>query len=948
MKRREKTVKKQMNHPDEIYSRAMNFVENINKTREGVSNIYVFTSVDKDGNIMDEKYGMNLMTNYGFQTIYKSNNNFSASDSVKLYTGTGTGDILITGNSMELPAFGGAAAINSDVNKAYNYPIYYSKGINEGEGLITLISRFLVAYYDYNVTGYPEEIRISEYGIGTSPTKLWTHSHVYDVKGNRSSMLKTPNERLIITVYMCLSLYEHVIMNGWENNRFLVITRNDIMYNRMGFNTVINMFKRNNTLINVTGSPSRTLNDSNSNVYINSTIAPQVILYDGMSTSYDTSTKALNSGYFDGWALSYSGFMLIEPQRLTQPENVLLSNFYSCDPNKYTGFSDCFGKVPSSESNYSKSKYPTFTHLMDAEAYLYDWKRKGWVNKLDILNSNDKYYDDTPIQSACALPIYYFNNGQMLTGYIYQNIYPEDKIKSILSGSTTVYATNKYWANTSVDNNTDPDKGWVWIRDYNNIPENCQSARYWITNTNTDSLTLVREKPVFQLLEKGTGKNGYETFIEFGSRKSIYPQCDNYEYGWYKSNNIVYVPATRKKYTVGSSGINASETMTFGRWIVNFNSDNNKIIVVDMSHAIDQQVVLPVELTLSFTGTVNSLSQTYRTESGTGLICIQSLNSQESIVLDLRGDTVIQVHHTWKRAACIWGSNKIVYINSETGDKNVYIYDVDTEAIDGDPIPFPEGVNDIPCLFGHTKYVWMTNGSSFGYVADISSPTHTIDAFTYSGLYGSGLNTVKFTIVDDVFIIYKSNECGVGGIKKAHYIRLDEPTNAVVMTPFENDITSNLGDRIDFILRYVQDGIDNSGNKTGALFLLVTRGYYNNYSDPNGSDNTMIDFGQYLSTGEVHRWYHRNAYNLGNFVLYGQNLIYEYYKVPLANYMPIKLTGKTDTITSFNNIKSVSNKSWLISYTNNPTWGYEINGKGVPPGVPVAVTNKDGTIVGWT
>lgn len=943
-------VHNNIQHPnDETYNRAMNFIENMKDVKDVVSNVYVFTSIDRDGNIIDEKYGMNLMTNYGFASIYKSKKTFAASDNVKLYVGTGTGNILVTDNTMELPAFGGLAATNSNTTKAFNYPMYYSKGINDGEGLITLISRFMIAYYDYNINGYPDEIRISEYGIGTSATQLWTHSHVYDINGNRSSMLKTPNERLIITVYMCLSLYEYVIMNGWQDNRYLVITRNDIMYDCMGINTVINIYKRNNISINVTGSPSRTLNDSNSNVYINSTIAPQLVLYDGMSKSYNSSNKSLYGGYFDGYILSYSGFTLVEPQCLDNKEDIVLTNYYSDNPRVYSGFADGFGKEPSSDSDYSKEKYPTFTKISDVTAYLYDWKQKDWTNKLDIYNPEDKCYDDTSMQSSCATPIYYFNNGQLLTGYVYQNLYPDDKITNIISGCTTVYATNKYWANTSADNNnTDPDKGWVWIRNYNNIPLNCQNARYWITNSNTDSMKPIREKDCFKLLEKGTSRHGFETYPEFGNRSFIYPQCDNYEYGWYKSNNTVYVPSTRKKYTVGNSGTRSSETMTYAQWLVNFNSTDNKIIIVDMSHVVDQNVFSPTELILSFTGTVNVLSKTYRTESGTGLICIQSLNSEETIILDLRSNTVIQTHHQWKRSCCVWGTNKIAYINAGSDDNNIYIYDIETESQDGDPIQLPDNVTDIPCLFGHTNYLWMTDGKTFGYYADINEPTRTLLTFDYSGLYGTELNYVKFTCVDDVFIIYKYNESGNDQIKKAHYVLINEPAVSHDMIDFNHNISSYIGERIDFILRYVQRGKDSSGNDTGSLFLLITRGYSNNTSKANGSYNAMIDFGQYLSTGVVKGWYNYNSTELGNYVLYGENLIYQYDKCPLINFMPIKFIGKTDTITSFNNIKSIKDKSWLISYTNNPTWGYEINGKGIPPGIPLATTDKDGTIQGWT
>ena len=65
--------------------------------------------------------------------------------------------------------------------------------------------------------------------------------------------------------------------------------------------------------------------------------------------------------------------------------------------------------------------------------------------------------------------------------------------------------------------------------------------------------------------------------------------------------------------------------------------------------------------------------------------------------------------------------------------------------------------------------------------------------------------------------------------------------------------------------------------------------------------------------------------------------------------MPIKLVGKSDTIGTLNHIKRISNKSWTIGYTNLPTWGPGTsNQKGVPPGVPIANTDGNGAITGWS
>ena len=68
------------------YELIQNFVSNMKTKRDGISNIYVFETTDLDGNITDIKYGMNLMTNTGFNAIYKTGSSFALSDSIQVTT----------------------------------------------------------------------------------------------------------------------------------------------------------------------------------------------------------------------------------------------------------------------------------------------------------------------------------------------------------------------------------------------------------------------------------------------------------------------------------------------------------------------------------------------------------------------------------------------------------------------------------------------------------------------------------------------------------------------------------------------------------------------------------------------------------------------------------------------------------------------------------------------
>ena len=154
------------------FQQIQNFISNMKDKHPGVSNIYIFESVDENGNVTDTKYGMNLLTNKGFNDIYKAHNTFALSSSVKLYVGSGVSNFDKTTSSIETPLFGGLAATNSNVNKDYAYPIIFSRGEQSNTGIITLISRFGIVYYDYNIANYDTDTLIAEYGIGTGINSL--------------------------------------------------------------------------------------------------------------------------------------------------------------------------------------------------------------------------------------------------------------------------------------------------------------------------------------------------------------------------------------------------------------------------------------------------------------------------------------------------------------------------------------------------------------------------------------------------------------------------------------------------------------------------------------------------------------------------------------------------------------------------------------------------------
>ena len=183
---------------------------------------------------------------------------------------------------------------------------------------------------------------------------------------------------------------------------------------------------------------------------------------------------------------------------------------------------------------------------------------------------------------------------------------------------------------------------------------------------------------------------------------------------------------------------------------------------------------------------------------------------------------------------------------------------------------------------------------------------------------------MKITAVDDAMIMYNLNDTT---ISNARYIRLDNPTVPSDMSPF-NVSLSNIGQRIDFNLRYIQMSSDGS---VATLVLLIDRGYHNNSNNRPGSHNIVADFGQFLYNGTVKTYNHYED-TLSSYVLYGEHIMYRTNRrCPIMNFMPQRIIGTTKTIGTINNIKHVSGKLWEVSFTNIPLFGTgETNG--LPPG----------------
>lgn len=211
------------------------FIAGLPKSKQG-SNVYDIICYDKKGNITDHKYGVNVMTTYGFLQMYTSPNE----NSTYILFGDGSGTPsksdqqlshalpnMLTAHCMEQSKYFVEDANDRDYPRTGNRTNYYDAETN------SIISRKTSSEItlDYNYSWLVEDTDITEFGEYTE-TKyvsndgyypaddyhLQTHCLVYDDQHQPSHFTKRLNEKVIITVYranvFCFDILDTLYAQG--------------------------------------------------------------------------------------------------------------------------------------------------------------------------------------------------------------------------------------------------------------------------------------------------------------------------------------------------------------------------------------------------------------------------------------------------------------------------------------------------------------------------------------------------------------------------------------------------------------------------------------------------------------------------------------------------------------------------------------------------------------
>ena len=882
---------------DDSYELMSKFMKTLHDQHQGIGNIYVAKTVDKHGNVTDVKYGKNMMTDHGMSEYFVSNKEFPTN----MYIGQGSTDIGFNHTTCEILDRFDCVSTLVSATRDYAYPMYYDKV----SGLVTVVCKALQVKFPLNISGISDDIRITEYGIGTAWDKLWTHSWVYatDDQGTVTtygSIVKHPEEELYIDVYYCLSYYESLILDNWTNGRYTLITTMNRFFNHMNAENIY-LYRRDNIGVSISSTTAQSGFDDN-----------EITKYRNISEfnmSYTWGSDDTNNrknGYFDGFCDWCSGFMSIERETRALPE--AFTSIITPDGHRYNCLSNRFGKfnqesLPLSQANIlSSTMYNPTTH--------------EWDNSETFLNDSNKWYTETPLENCFMTPIYYTNNNTVMRLNVFQNINTHDPITAFNINVETVYAAEKYW-----DKET-----WHLISNLTNVPAsdtnsyghtmNCRTARYYISSTSDANTRLIptRTSEGFVIIPTNGRSETYN--VVQGGTEFYKASIASYDYHWYKHGNNIYCPYDHTQYSYADVlWYTDAYNFVYGKWLImiqtrtNTTAGNryyNSICYMDMSNLSTKPSVQLLTMPFDSHNDVDVYTQCYSTETGTGFITLQSLNYNISYVAKFKTNTPSYDEYATTKMCGIWGTNKIAYILAND-TSHIQVYDYDTSSI-VQTFDVPSGVTPA-ILFGHSNYVYIvsTVDSAMSFCCNITTGEITTMDGNMTNIK-STTQRVCMTAVDTCLVIYRYDQFNY---ENHYYINMVEPTKfhpVPQLRSYDQYYTSN----VVYTLRKVH------GNSV-ALIRNMGAYYYNN----SGGSGMVTDFGNAMD-GNIYTQFSSNTYQwipYGDYIIMNKNQ-----KEPLEHWMPHKITGTTPCISTINTIKNIRNKQFQTKFTNIP----EFNGR--PPG----------------
>lgn len=559
------------------------FINNTNKA--AFENIYHFKCVDMEGNVVDEKFGMNVITNKGFEYLFTYK-----SSKLNLYFGTGSGTPSFTDNSL----FAASPFPKMEIDNLANYNdrptsrVYY----DNTTGLISQLRVWIDGsklYLDYNYSGITDDVEITEFALTdrNSPETMFVHGSIYDEDGNISSIIKKPNTRLYFVIYFRSGYIAKMINDLYDKGFYLFMAPwflQQVTFNSSYFRFYLG-YDANAEVQRHIGyeywKPNEYYQSSNQS-YRGDTSDPNVyemkitggdssarsFKYDYLST-FKMGMESYNGGYpnathnsTDIYKYYMLGFIL---NQLPETEDVEIE-YIPTDVNSNYSFEKLFGTWPtglwpsSDMRNTSIFANSTgalpMTQLNISSVSLYNKETHEWDIQVPFLNDESFLYDDIYKQDLGIVTMLLPNGVDEQLCRIMTNPFSKthDLIK-FTNTNMTIYASDSWWDTSS----------WTLITDTSNIQESERSRRYYILTTWSNNNML---EPIYvkrgetEIVKHGllltddekTDKVVYtlQTALDYTRFTGDVTTTSSDEYNWILIGDRLIYPEANKEYVLKS------------------------------------------------------------------------------------------------------------------------------------------------------------------------------------------------------------------------------------------------------------------------------------------------------------------------------------------------------------------------------------------------------------
>lgn len=928
------------------------FVDNFLKKNNNVPlrNLYIFKSEDKDGNITDMRYGVNLIIRGGYSAAPPT-----YSDHI-LYVGDGVG--IPSYDDTALIHYLATAQQTSDASGVY--PIQY----DSQKGLIYQYRQCGGYSLDYTVLG--TSFNVTEFGLyhKTAPVGLVTHGLILDSEGHPSYIEKRLYEKLTIDVRLLFvttpEIQHRLINSGIYGIMPPFSFRQSIPYSAsstFGSNirNVSSYWHCDGNYFPIDSVSGKKGVDHSINTSLLETLSTNAQI---KQSNWITCPSLLNELWYEfvsclriGSEGTTSGiwneFLLLMFVN-GEPETLTSEYVFSQRSTETLDFSEMFQSVRRGawDSDFGYGRFPV-ANFEILSSYMYNFEDHLW-NIQDTTTScatSDFHFSNW---RYCVRKVFMINpNGIEKQMFIFVNDNVNIQITKFSNSGIVLYATDAWW-----DTST-----WLLITNLNEVTLSQGTKRYYICESE-DTLYPVRDQEYPKFICNGKdytwSDDAYDAVDVSGVNIPAICCSDDYECyctvnyiffhpeglpGGYDSQTSAvskYLPFTYPAEIVGPNVTNTYLTPGYrhifddkmvictqswysGTGFSNTTTSATHIRILDISDAsinMDPNVDLPyVDLQLDFTNKTRSeTSSSVISHKWDGDYWLSyEPKAKEVVAVKIHGgpneDTPEQQLIDSDIASYVfdYGTNHIVY--SKDGF-TMYYYDLETGAvIDTFNVQdFDSAVATIDGYVGYNGVIYIvakySSGDWFTYFYNTSSQSWRVDKNTFTRALSA--------------ILTGTNCCGYND-RCAVFSTRDSSTNydTIVIdadNPYEfiKSLSTNLRNVMPHTcqLKYVN-------NDKQLLLSLPSIGKYNNNSN-DGSYYNLIDIGLLLDNQEWPPIYQQKLCRAGSSgrkiyqcCLYKDDVIYRgtFNEVttycinilPITKFLFHKVTIRTNTLTGYNN-----------------------------------------------